>query len=721
MSSVSQRYVADDGDVTTAAPADPPMSFDLLRASARRAIHQTRKWLVSRQDADGSWCAELEGDTILESETILLLVFLGREDDELAQRLAAYLLEKQCPEGGWALYPGGPTDVSASVKAYFALKLSGHDPSAESMRRARDAIAAHGGADAVNSHTRFYLALLGQISYDQCPAVPPEFVLLPKWCPINLLAVSAWSRTIIVPLSIISAFRPVRRIEPRLGIRELFLKEPEDWPPLRCPGLPGGSGVLSWDRFFRAADRLLKWCQRRRWLPLRRKALMAAERWMVARFDRSDGLGAIYPPLVWSTIALKCLGYPDDSPEVEYCHRELRKLALDDAEAGATRMQPCKSPVWDTALAVRALAAAGIVPENPVLREAVGWLLRQQIRRRGDWAETVNAEPGGWCFQCTNDFYPDCDDTAMALMALGTQFSGPPAPGASLPPDLAVVGQSPESPASAAAEVSEASEASQQRIDELEDMLAAIDRGLRWLLAMQNRDGGWGAFDRNNDREFLCYVPFADHNAMIDPSTPDLAGRALEALGQLGRRLGDPAVDRAVAYIRRSQNADGSWFGRWGVNYIYGTWQAVTGLVAVGVPADDPAVAAGANWLLVHQQASGAWGESPQSYEFPHLRGQGPPTPSQTAWALLGLMAAGLERHPAVVRGIRYLALAQQKDGTWDEPEYTGTGFPRVFYLRYHYYPIYFPLLALSQWAAKVGRESAESGQAAALSVAVSP
>ena len=231
--------------------------------------------------------------------------------------------------------------------------------------------------------------------------------------------------------------------------------------------------------------------------------------------------------------------------------------------------------------------------------------------------------------------------------------------------------------------------------------MAAIDRGLRWLLAMQNGDGGWGAFDRNNNREFLCYVPFADHNAMIDPSTPDLAGRALEALGQLGRRVGDPAVDRAVAYIRRNQNADGSWFGRWGVNYIYGTWQAITGLVAVGVPAEDPAVAAGANWLLAHQQASGAWGESPESYEFPQLCGQGPPTASQTAWALLGLMAAGLRQHPAVVRGVRYLTAAQQPDGTWEEPEYTGTGFPRVFYLRYHYYPIYFPLLALSQWAAK--------------------
>ena len=352
----------------------------IVGAPVRRAIHRTRQWLLSRQAADGSWCAELEGDTILESETILLLAFLGREDSELARRLAAYMVENQLPQGGWAMYPGGAVEISGSVKAYFALKLTGHSPSAEYMQRARKAILARGGADAVNSFTRFYLALLGQISYEPCPAVPPEVVLLPKWFPISLYAVSAWSRTIIVPLSIISALRPVRRIEPRLGIRELFLHEPEDWPPLRCPGLSGGTGLLSWDRFFRTLDRLAKWCQRRRLLPFRRKALAAAERWMRIRFDRSDGLGAIYPPLVWSIIALKCLGYPDDSPEMRYCREELQKLVIDDEKAGMARLQPCKSPVWDTAIAVRALAASGVQPENPAIREAIDWLLDRQIK-----------------------------------------------------------------------------------------------------------------------------------------------------------------------------------------------------------------------------------------------------------------------------------------------------------------------------------------------------
>ena len=406
--------------------------------------------------------------------------------------------------------------------------------------------------------------------------------------------------------------------------------------------------------------------------------------------------------MVWSVVALKCLGYPDDSPEVQYCRQQLQDLVLEDEQSGTARLQPCKSPVWDTAITIRALAASGIRPDNPAIREAIEWLLTRQITRRGDWAETVDVEPGGWCFEYANDFYPDCDDTAMALLALQTQFSDAAAGHAALPPELQLA--------------DETREEALQRIASMEQTVSAIDQGLQWLLAMQNRDGGWGAFDRNNDREFLCHVPFADHNAMIDPSTPDLTGRVLEALAQLGRRLGDPAVDRAVAYVRQTQNADGSWFGRWGVNYIYGTWQSLAGLIAVGVSTDDPAVVAGANWLLAHQQACGGWGESPDSYEFPHLRGQGSTTASQTAWALMGLLAAGFHDHPAVTRGIRYLLLMQNDDGTWDEPEFTGTGFPRVFYLRYHYYPIYFPLLALSQWAVTVNPEKAVGDQPAAAS-----
>ncbi len=677
-------------DDSIASEVSDILTLKMLGAPVRRAIMRTRQWLLGRQHPDGHWCAELQGDTILESETILLLAYLGREDSKLAKQAAAYLIEQQLPEGGWAMYPGGRMDLSGSVKAYFALKLTGHSPHAEYMQRARVAILAAGGADAVNSFTRFYLAVLGQISYQQCPEVPPEIVLLPKWFPVNIYGVSAWSRTIIVPLSIVSALRPVRRIDPRLGIRELFLKSPEHWPPLRCPDRTDRTGVFSWDRFFRTVDRILKWCRRRGFTPLRRRAIAAAEKWMLRRFEHSDGLGAIYPPIVWSILALKALDYDDDGPELVECHKQLDALVVDVENSNSVSIQPCKSPVWDTAITLRAVMAGGIRGDNHAVGKAIGWLIARQITSHGDWAGAVDVEPGGWAFEYANDFYPDSDDTAMVLMALAAQFSDIPQP-STLPPELHLVDKEIVTQVDALDEVAA-----------MDRSAAAIERGLKWMLAMQNDDGGWGAFDRNNRREFLCHVPFADHNAMIDPSTPDLTGRVLESLGKLGRRLGDPAVDRAVRYIRKHQEPDGSWFGRWGVNYIYGTWQVITGLAAVGVPTDDPAVAAGADWLLAHQQPCGGWGESPESYAKPHLRGQGTPTASQTAWAILGLLAAGLHEHEAVARAVRFLILNQNEDGTWDEPEFTGTGFPQVFYLRYHYYPIYFPLMALSEWAVKI-------------------
>jgi squalene-hopene/tetraprenyl-beta-curcumene cyclase len=353
-------------------------------------------------------------------------------------------------------------------------------------------------------------------------------------------------------------------------------------------------------------------------------------------------------------------------------------------------------------IAVRALAESGADVGGPAMLRAFGWLLDQQITRPGDWCETVNAEPGGWCFEFHNDFYPDSDDTAMVLMALAEQFGSresagspfhvggePKGLGQSSFPDVKTT-PDPHAPALATDD--------DRHVALISRTAEAVDRGLKWMLAMQNDDGGWGAFDRNNNRQFLCYVPFADHNAMIDPSTPDLTGRVLEALGKLGRRVGDPVVDRAVAYLRGTQEPDGSWFGRWGVNYVYGTWQALVGLASVGVPDRDSAVVAAANWLKAFQQSCGGWGESPDSYADPSLRGRGPATASQTAWAVMGLIAAGLAEHPATVRGIRFLLERQNSEGTWDETEFTGTGFPRVFYLRYHYYPVYFPLMALARW-----------------------
>lgn len=664
------------------------------------AIERTSQWLVSRQHADGYWCAELQGDSILESEYILLLAWLGKENSSIARKCAAYLVQEQLPEGGWAMYPGGKLEISGSVKAYFALKITGHDPKAEYMQRAARAIRAAGGADAVNSFTRFYLALLGQISYDHCPAVPPELVLLPDWFPISLSKMSAWSRTIVVPLAIMWSYRPVRRLPDELGIAELMIERPENWKALKCPGLSSESGWFSWERFFQGCDSLIKTLEQKRWRPLRRRALAEASSWMRTRFAHSDGLGAIFPPIVWSIVALKCLGYSDHSAEMIYNHDQLKGLTIE--EEHTARLQPCLSPVWDTAITLRSLAAAGMAVDAPEASQAMRWLLSKEVTRQGDWASHCNSPPGGWFFEHHNEFYPDVDDSVMVLIAMQEMatLSGCPLQRR----DLDRIGDTSILP-----RLTDQVSVGFDQSPRWRWMRAAGERALRWVLAMQNRDGGWGAFDKDNDSEFLCRVPFADHNAMIDPSTPDLTGRVLEALALWNITAAQPAVQKAIFYLRKTQQADGSWFGRWGVNYIYGTWQTLVGLAAIGLPTSDPAIQRGANWLLSHQQASGAWGESADTYEDPTLAGKGPATASQTAWAILGLLAAGLGDHPAVERGVNWLVEQQQSDGSWTENEFTGTGFPRVFYLKYHYYPIYFPLLAIAQYRAQKSRRSSAS------------
>lgn len=642
------------------------ISGDDLLTSVNDALDRGTEYLLAQQSPDGYWCAELEGDSILESEYILLLAWLGDEQSEVARKAARYLLKKQRPEGGWSLYPGGPLEISASVKAYFALKLTGHDPDSEPMVRARRAIRDHGGADAVNSFTRFYLALLGQVPYHVCPAVPPEFVLLPPWLPVNMYRISAWSRTIFVPLSIVWAFRPSRPLAKQASIEELFLLPPERWPRLRRPGATDSPPWLSWERFFHTVDHMLKRLERWKLRPLRRRAVRTAERWMIERFDESDGLGAIFPPIIWCVVALRCLGYAKEHPHIQYCLDHLERLIIEEDDS--IRLQPCKSPVWDTALSLRALAAAGAQDDRSIGR-AVDWLLKKEVRRPGDWRATVNASPGGWFFEHQNVFYPDVDDTIMVMMALREIEQR----------------RNNLQPSSVA--------------DRRErDVREACQRGLNWVMAMQNRDGGWGAFDRNNDLEFLCHVPFADHNAMIDPSTPDITARVLECLASFGYTKDHQAVGRAIRYLRRTQEPDGSWYGRWGVNYIYGTWQVLVGLTRIGLDANDPMIERGAEWLISCQQDSGGWGESAASYEDPSRRGVGPATPSQTAWALLGLVATGRHEHPAVRRGVEYLLTCQQSNGDWEENEFTGTGFPRVFYLRYHFYRLYFPLLALAEY-----------------------
>ncbi|MDR3620194.1 MAG: squalene--hopene cyclase [Paludisphaera borealis] len=645
-----------------------PVSADhhITRLSSRRnplradgyeaALDRTRGWLLARQQTDGHWVGELEGDTILESEYVLLHAFLGREHDDVCKRCARYMLERQLPEGGWAIYPGGPAEISASVKAYFALKLVGYSVDDPALVKARKVILDLGGAAACNSFTRFYLALLGQITYDDCPTVPPELVLIPSRLNFSLSAMSAWTRSIVVPLSIMSHYKPVRRIEPKRGIDDLFLNDSRRRP--RC-----NEPLFSWARFFLAADRGLKWADR--WLPVswRRPGLTAAHRWMLEHFEDSDGLGAIFPPMIYTIVALKCLGYDSDSTSMEWAWRHLADLEI--REGDTTRLQPCVSPVWDTAIATIALSDADEPADESAVERAVVWLLGKELRRGGDWqVRRPNVEPTGWHFQYANGYYPDIDDTAMVLMAL---LRSPEAGGGN-------------------------------------QVAEALKRGVDWLLAMQNRDGGWAAFDVDIDNEVLTKVPFADHNAMLDPSCADITARVIELLGTLGHKASHPAVARGLEYLWKSQEPEGCWYGRWGVNYVYGTWQVLQGLKTVGVPMDLPALVKAADWLESVQQPCGGWGETCRSYDDPALKGTGEPTASQTAWAVLGLIAAGRASSEAVVRGVQYLVDSQSDDGSWDEPEYTGTGFPKVFYLKYHLYRIYFPLMAISRYSQAVAR-----------------
>jgi squalene-hopene/tetraprenyl-beta-curcumene cyclase len=655
---------------------DPAHSSPLLTA-----VDRTRRCLLARQVTDGHWVGELQGDTILESEYIMLMAFLGREREERVAKAARYLLTQQLPEGGWNNYPDGPADLSVSVKAYFALKLAGHDPDLPYMRRACAVIRSLGGAARCNSFTQFYLALLGQFPYANCPAVPPEMMLLPKWAYFNIYAMSSWTRTIVIPLSIFYAHKPVRVLPQELCIPELFLQPPQTplWPH------PPTRRWVTWTNLFLAVDQVIKWFDpnprkqateekgtntklaRQKSLLLfpfallRRFALGRAKAWMLEHFADSDGVGAIYPPIIYTIISLRCLGYADKSPEMLWALKQLDDLMIEEDET--LRLQPCFSPVWDTALTLNALADANVSSKHLAVQRAGRWLIEREVRRPGDWsAMNPGLEPGGWYFEYRNGFYPDTDDTAMVLMALAKTGH-----------HMTVTGR------------------------------PAAERGVRWLLAMQNRDGGWAAFDRDIDKEVLTRVPFADHNAMLDPSCPDITARVLEALGHYGYRVGNPQVDRAIRFLETRQERNGSWIGRWGVNYIYGTWQVLLGLRSIGYDMQQPMVRRGVTWLKQVQQPGGGWGETCRSYDDPSLAGQGTPTASQTAWALLALLAAGEAETEEVRAGTEYLLATQQADGSWQEEHFTGTGFPKVFYLKYHMYCLYFPLMALARYASALG------------------
>ncbi len=612
-----------------------------------RAVRRARAALLRRQQPDGHWVFELEADATIPAEYVLLEHFLDRIDPELEARIGVYLRGMQGEHGGWPLFHEGAFNLSASVKAYFALKMIGDPIDAPHMRTARDAILAAGGAERSNVFTRAQLALYGEVPWRGVPVMPAEIMLLPRWFPFHLDRISYWSRTVLVPLLVLMALRPRARNPRGVHVPELFLTPPalvRDWVrgPYRSP----------WGRAFKHLDAVLQVAAPRFPRSTRGRSIARAVEFVTERLNGEDGLGAIYPAMANSVMMFDTLGYAPDHPDAATAWASVRKLLVFDGERAYC--QPCLSPVWDTSLAGHAIAEADS-PAHPSVVAANAWLRGKQVLDVvGDWARArPDAVPGGWAFQYENAHYPDVDDTAVVGMLLHRE-------GASASDD-------------------------------------AVVRARDWVLAMQGRDGGWGAFDADNDSHYLNHIPFADHGALLDPSTADVTARCVSFLAQVGVPSDTATMTKAVAWLRLAQEPDGSWFGRWGTNYIYGTWSVLCALNAAGIAHDDPAIRRAVGFLLETQREEGGWGEDNESY------GEGAPgryhrsNPSQTAWALLGLMAAGEADHPAVARGVAWLQRAQRPDGEWDELPYTAVGFPRVFYLRYHGYRLFFPLLALAR------------------------
>jgi len=638
------------GAVPVAAPAAVSGQEQNWAERLEKAIERGANHLLSLQAEAGYWQGELEADSTLESDYIYYLHVLGKADPERIAKLANYVRRRQLSDGGWSIYPGGPSELNATCKAYFALKLAGDSPYAPNLVRAREIVHRLGGLEHSNSYVRFYLALVGAVSWDLVPSIPPELMLIPSWFIFNIYEMSSWTRGIVIPMAILSALRPDWKLPERAHVDELF-KDPER----KTAALDWSEQILSWKNVFLAVDRGLKLYEKWPWKPFRRRAIREAKSWMLEHIERTDGLAAIYPAMMNSIFALLAVGYGPDDP---LTLREIKEFSRFEIEEQDTiRMQPCVSPVWDTCIAMVALEEAGLPSDHPALVKAAEWLLSKQVLGRGDWQVKNNdVEPGGWAFEFRNDFYPDVDDTAFVLIALERVKYPDPA-----------------------------------------RMEAAMRRGIQWLLGMQNRDGGWGAFDRDNDRKFLCNIPFADHNAMIDPSTADVTARVVECLGRFGWSEGHPVIRRAVGFLLKDQSKDGSWFGRWGVNYIYGTSGVLRALETVSLATREFCQRA-VNWLRSVQKVDGSFGESLLSYDVPSTKGQGTSTASQTAWGLIGLLAGLGTQDSAVRKAVDYLVHRQQADGSWSEPEFTGTGFPGVFYLKYHLYRNSFPVYALARY-----------------------
>jgi squalene-hopene/tetraprenyl-beta-curcumene cyclase len=627
----------------------PEPKFFLGRV--QRAFQLATGALLKMQQPEGYWWAELESNVTITAEYLMLHRFLGLSEPE-SPRMAADILSRQLPNGGWSIYYGDGGELSTSVEAYLALKMAGLSAQDPRLALAQKFILSRGGALKTRVFTRIFLALFGQISWDGIPLLPVEFILIPPWTGLSIYEFSSWTRATVVPLMIIMATRPVCPLPPEQGVAELFLHPSEPFRQHRVAWKPRGPLL---ENLFVVLDRILKLYHRRPWPLLRRVALKKAEEWILARQEETGDWGGIQPPMVNSLLALNCLGYDNDHQVVRRGLKALEFFSLGDGDR--LRLQSCISPVWDTALAVRALAAAGLSPRHPAMAKATSWLLAQQIFKPGDWCiKNPQLPPGGWAFEFVNNWYPDIDDAAMVLMAL------------------------------------------KEGLPEKERYQSALRRGLDWCLGMQSKNGGFAAFDMDNTKEWLNAIPFGDLKALVDPPTEDVTARVVEMMGLYGYSPDYPPLARALAFLRRTQHPYGPWWGRWGVNYIYGTWSVLPALRVSGEDMHQPYIQRAVAWLKAHQNPDGGWGETCYSYRHPELMGQGESTASQTAWALMALMAAGDAFSPEVRAGVDYLVSAQTPAGRWEEPYFTGTGFPAHFMIRYHLYRDCFPLMALGQY-----------------------
>jgi len=635
--------------------ASPERTEPYLAADAEisDAIARAQQNLLRQQRPDGHWCGELLVDSTLCSDFVLFMHWLREIDVSLQERCARHILKRQLPDGGWNIYFGGPSEINASVKGYFALKLAGYSADLPFMRKARETILRLGGIPRMNTFSKLYLALLGQFPWKYLPTIPVEMILLPSWAPFSIYKMSSWSRAMLIPLAIINHFKPTRSLPGNKQLHELYPLGTEQ-SDLR---LPRSERFWTWRNFFLRLNDVLKVLHPLRIRPTRKRALEEAERWMLERIGQgSDGLAAVYPAMLNCLIALRVLGYSKEHPAYKKAAQDFAGLFVDDPED--FRIQPCLSPIWDTAINLISLAESGLSADNPALCRAAKWLLDKEVRIRGDWAfNNSHPEASGWAFEYNNVYYPDVDDTAMVLMAL--RLAKP---------------------------------------EETWGLEAAFRRALDWQLSFQCRDGGWAAFDKNVTTPWLEDMPFADHNAILDPTCSDLTARTLELLGYINFNPKVRSVRDAIHYLIETQEADGSWYGRWGVNYIYGTWQVLRGLRAIGHDMTQDWILRGRDWLESCQNDDGGWGETCATYENPAMKGIGKSTASQTAWAIMGICACGDLDRSSIQRGLRFLLSSQKSNGSWGEPEITGTGFPGVFYLKYDMYRQNFPLLALATY-----------------------